>query len=142
MAVICRLLYSSCREAMSRTQVGADLGLHHPGTPRACAPSGQLQTTLKHHHPAPAQLILHRGQRLVASGHSQSLKLTGLGKSLTLTCQEQPRLNSKRRMYSAHTKGTIRESSLHDRGGCGTGPCRTPSILGHTTKTWSHNGST
>ena len=98
-----RLLYSSCRVAPDKTQVGADLGLHHPGNPRACAPSGQLQTTLQHHHPAPTQLILHGWWRLVVSGHSQSLQLTGLGKSLPLSCQQQSRLNYKGRMYSAHT---------------------------------------
>ena len=84
-----------------KTQVGADLGLHHPRNPRACAHSGQLQITSKHHHPAPAQLILNRGQRVVASGHSQSLQLTGLDKSFPLTCQQQPRLNYKKRVYSA-----------------------------------------
>ena len=26
-----------------------DLGLHHSGNPRVCAPRGQLQTTLEHH---------------------------------------------------------------------------------------------
>ena len=39
-----------------------DLGLHHPGNPRASASSGQLQTTSGHHHPAPAQLILQRAE--------------------------------------------------------------------------------
>ena len=102
-----RLLYFSGRVALGRTKVGADLGFHHPGNPRACAPSGQLQTISEHHHPAPAQLIFHRGQRLVVSGHSQSLKLTGLYKSLPLTCQQQSRLNYERTVvYSAHTKGT------------------------------------
>ena len=82
-----RLLYSSGRVASpGQTQVEADLGLYHLGNPRASVPSGQLQTMLVHHHPAHAQLILHRGWRLVVSGHSQSLKLTGLGKSLPLTC--------------------------------------------------------
>ena len=58
-----------------KTQVGADLGLHHPGNPRASTPSGQLQTS-ENHHPAPAQLVLHRGGRLGVSGHRQSLQLT------------------------------------------------------------------
>ena len=101
-----RLLYTLGRVALGKTQVGADLGLHHSENPRAIAPSGQLQTLLEQHHPAPAQLILHRGWRLVFSGHSQSLQLTGLGKSLLLTCQQQPRLNYKRRVYSANMKGT------------------------------------
>ena len=30
------------------------------GNNRACAPSGQLQTTSEHHHPVPASLILQR----------------------------------------------------------------------------------
>ena len=65
------------------------------GNPRASTPSGHLQTTVKLHNPAPAQLILHGGWRLVVSGHRQSLQLTSLGKSLPLTCQQQPRLNYK-----------------------------------------------
>ena len=56
-----------------KKNMGADLGRHHMGNPRARAPSGHLQSTLEHHHPVPAQLILHRGQRLVVSGHSQFL---------------------------------------------------------------------
>ena len=70
-----RLLYSSCRVAPRRTQVGADLDMNHPGNPKTSALSGQLQTTSEHHHPASAQLILHGGQRLVVSGHSHSLQL-------------------------------------------------------------------
>ena len=96
-----RLLCSSGRVALGKTQVGADLGLYHPGNPRASAPSGQLQTHLEHHHPCTAG----PQWRSVVSGQSQSLQLTGLGKSLPLICQQQPRLNYKRRVYSAHTKG-------------------------------------
>ena len=82
-----RLLYSSGRVALGKTQVGSGIGLHHLGNPRACTLSGQLQTTVEHHHSSPAQLILHRGWSLVASGHSQSLLLTGLGKSHPLIFQ-------------------------------------------------------
>ena len=85
-----------------------------------------------------------RGWRLVVSGHRQSLQLIGLGKPLPLICQQQPRLNYKGRVYSAHTKGAPRVHSLGDRGGCATGPYRTPTTLGHTTKTsktWSHSSS-
>ena len=71
----------------SKTQVRADLSLSNPGNCKDSTPSGQLQTMLEHHHPAPAQLILHGKLRLVVSGHSQSLQLTGLGKSLPLACQ-------------------------------------------------------
>ena len=108
--------------SLGKTQVGADLGLYHPRNLRASAPSGQLQTTSGHHHPAPAQLILHRGHRLVLSGHSQSLHLTSLGKSLPSICQQQPSLNYKRRVYSAHTMGTPWAPSLGDRESCATGP--------------------
>ena len=73
----------------------------------------------------------------MVSGQIQSLQLTGLGKSLPLVCQQQPRLNYKRRVYSAHMKGTPQVPSSGDRGGCATGPYRTPTTLGHTTKTWS-----
>ena len=82
-----RLLYTSGRVAVRKTQGGADLGLHHPGNLRACTPSAQLQTMSEHDHPAPTQLILYEGQRFVISGHIQSLQLTGLDKSLPLTCQ-------------------------------------------------------
>ena len=137
-----RLLYSSGRVALGKTQVGADLGLHHSGNPRASIPSRQLQTMSEHHHLAPTQLILHGWQRLVVSGHSQSLELTGLGKSLPLTCQQQPRLNYKRRVHGAHTKGTPWVPTLGNRGGCATRPYRTPTTLGNTTKTWSQSSST
>ena len=134
-----RLLYSSGTVVPGKTQVGGDLSLHHPENPRAYAPSGQLQTTSEHLYPAPRQLILHGVWRLVVNGHSPSLPLTGLGKSLPLTCQQQPRLNYKRRLYSAHWKGV---PSLGERGGCVTGPYRTPTTLGHTTKTQSQSSST
>ena len=52
------------------------------------------------------------------SGHSQSPKLTCLSKSFPLTSQQQPRLNYKRRVYSAHTKGVPRVPSLGDSRGC------------------------
>ena len=89
--------------------------------PRACAPNGEQQTLLEHHYFSPAQLILHKEQRLVVSGHSQSLQLTVLGKAIPLTCQQQSRLNYKRRVYSAHMEGTPPVSTLGDRGGCATG---------------------
>ena len=101
--------------APRQTQAVANLGLHHLGNSRASATSGELQTMLDHHHPttstndtvkgqtqrapepcwrksssvewASAQLILHGRQRLVVSGHSQSLQLTDLGKSLPFTWQ-------------------------------------------------------
>ena len=44
-----------------------------------------------------AHLIVHSGQRLVFSGHSQFVQLMGLGKSLLLTCQQQSRLNYNRK---------------------------------------------
>ena len=56
-----RLLYSSGRVALGKTQVGADLDLYHTGNPRASVPSVQLQTMSEQHHSAPAQLILHGG---------------------------------------------------------------------------------
>ena len=93
-------------------------------------------------HPDPAQLILHGGWRLVVSGHSQSLQLTGLSKFLPLICQKQPKLNYKRKVHSAHKKRCISSIQCGDRGGCATGPYRTPTTLGHTTKTWSQSSST
>ena len=49
---------------------------------------------------------------MVVTGHSQYLQLTGLGKSLPMTCQQQPSLNYKKRMYSAHTKGHLEYPAL------------------------------
>ena len=92
-----RLLYSSGKVAPSRTQVGADLGLHHPGNSRASTTSGHLQSMSEPLHPA--LLILPGGQRLVVSGHSHSLQLMDLGKPLPLICHQQPWLNYKRRVY-------------------------------------------
>ena len=112
------------------------------GWPWPAPPRGQLQITLEHHHPAPAQQILHRGRRLVVSGHSQSLQLTGLGKPFPLICQKQPRLNYKKKVYTAHTKGTPRVPSLGDTGGCTTGPYSTPTTWDHTTNTRSQSSST
>ena len=138
-----RLLYSSGRVAPSKTQVGAYLGLHHLGNPRASTPSRQLQTTLEHHHPASAQLILHRYRRLVVTGHRQSLQLTDLNKSLPMTCQQQPKHSYKRRVYSAHMRNTPQVPSLGDRGGCATGLYKIPPTLGYDprqgTKAAVHN---
>ena len=92
---------------------------------------------LEHHHLAPAQLILHGGWELVVSDHSQSLQLIGLGKSLPLISQQQPMLNYKRRVYSAHTQDIPQVPSYGDKGGWATGPYRTPTTLGNTTKTQS-----
>ena len=102
--------------------MGAELGLLHLGNPRTNAPSEQLQTMSEHYYPTHAQLNLHGGWRLVVNAHSQSLQLTGLGKPLPLICQQQPRLNYKRRVYSAHMKGEPQILSLGDRGGSATGP--------------------
>ena len=43
----------------------------------------------------------------MVSDHSQSLQLTGLGNYLPLICQQQPKLNYKRRVYSAHMKAHL-----------------------------------
>ena len=105
-----------------------------------------METSMKYcnwaHHSDPAQLILLRRQRQVVSGHSQSLQLTGLDESLPLICQQQSSLNYKRRLYTAHMKGAPWGPSLGDNEGCDTGPYRTPTTLGHTTKTGSHSSST
>ena len=68
-----RLLYTTGMVALGKTQVGADRGLHHPGNPKASTPSRQLQTTVEHHHPASAQMILH------------SVEVTGLWSQPMLT---------------------------------------------------------
>ena len=73
---------------------------------------------------------------------SQPLKLTSPRKSLPLICQQPRRLNYNRRVCSAHTTGASQLPTLDDRGGCATGPYRTPTTLSHTTKTGSHSSST
>ena len=94
--------------------MGADLGLHHLGNLRASAPSGQLQTTSEHHHPA-CPCTADPPRRAEAGGQwSQPVLAAGLGKSLSLIYQQQTRLNCKRRVYSAHMKGTARVLSLSD----------------------------
>ena len=40
--ILGRVFYSSGRVAPGKTQVGAELGLHHLGNSRASVPSGQL----------------------------------------------------------------------------------------------------
>ena len=137
-----RLLYSSGKGALGQNTGGGDLGQNHPGNPRACVPRGQLHTMLEHHHTATAQLIFHGGWRLVVSGYSQSLQMTSLDKSLPITCQQQPRLNYKRRMYSANMKGVPQVPSLGDRGGCSIGPYRISHTLDHANKSGSHSSST
>ena len=46
---ICILLCSLCQVALSSEQAVADLDLHLPGGPISSVPSGQIQTTYKHH---------------------------------------------------------------------------------------------
>ena len=133
-AATCGSVYSLCQGVPDREQVEADLGLYHSGNPRVCTPRRQLQSTLEYH---PTTSTSHGGRWLLARGHSQAYQLSGLGKSLPLTCQQQSGLIYKRREYLAYMKDTPQVPSLGDRGGCATGPYRTPTSLGHATKTWS-----
>ena len=55
------LLYTTGRVVLGKTMLGGELGLYFLENPRAYGPSVQLQTTSEYYHPAPAQLILHRG---------------------------------------------------------------------------------
>ena len=121
--------------------MGADLPVP-PGKPQGQHIQWTLQTMSEQHHPVPAQLILQGQQRLVVSGHSQSLLLTGLAKYLPLICQQQPRLNYNKKVYSDHTEGASQVPSLGDGGGCATGPYRTPTTLDRATKTWCQSSST
>ena len=136
-----RLLYSSGRVPQAKQRWGLTLACAAQETPGPVHPVDSYRPR-RSTAPHPAQLILHRGWRLVVSGHSQSLQLTGLGKFLPLICQQQPRLNYKRTVYSAHIKGTPQVPSLGDKGGCATGPYRTSATLGHTTKIRSQSNST
>ena len=115
-SIYLRLIYSSGWMAPGKTQVGADLGLHNLGNPKAKAPSGP---------PSLCPCTADPPQRAEVCGQwSQpiSLQLTGLGKSLPLNSQQQPRVIYTRRVYSAHRKGTPQIPSLGDRGGCASGP--------------------
>ena len=129
----CRLFHSSGRVALGKTQVVADLGLQHPGNPRASTHSGQLSTMLEQHYPVPAQLILHGGWRLVVSGHSHFLQLTVYVPPIYLPTATKAQLQEV---------SVPRVLSLDDKGGCTTGLYRTPTTLGHTTKTWSQSNPT
>ena len=84
--------------------MGVTLAFTTQETPELAHPVDSYRPCWCTHHPTPAQLILYGVQKSVVSGHRQSLQLTGLGKSLLLICQQQPRLNYKRRMYSAYMK--------------------------------------
>ena len=64
------------------------------------------------------------------------------GKFLPLRCQQQSTLNYNRKVYTAHMGSVPGVPSLGDRGGCPTGPFRTPTTLGHTTKTRSQSSCT
>ena len=126
-------------QAQRKEQPYADCSVAHGGWPRgehnwwlilACT-TGKLQSLCTQWSatdhagappPFPCTQTLHRVRRLVVTRHSQSLQLTGLVKSLPLTCQRQSRLNFRSRAYSVHTEGTPRVPSLGDRGGCATGP--------------------
>ena len=137
-----RLLYSSGRVPQAKHRWVLTLACTIQKTPGPALPMDSYRPLWSTTTWPSAQLILHRGWRLVVSDPSQSLQLTGLGKSLPLIHQQQPRLNYKRRVYSAHTKGTPQIPSLGDRGGCSTGPYRTPTTLDYTTKTQSQSSST
>ena len=154
------ILLSGPGSALATANLGSQLGFTwEPPSPAQEAancrllyfmPSGPGQNTSRHPSPseispvlwARVQLIFNGGQRFVVSGHSQFLQLTGLGKSLPLTCQQQSRLNHKRKVYSVYKEGEPQEPSLGDRGGCVTGPHRTLTTLGHATKTENHSRST
>ena len=99
---------------------GWPLAEHRVGLTLACTtqeiPGQSTQWTATDHvrAPPPCPCTADPPWREEVGGHSQSLQLTGLGKSLPLTCQQQPRLNYKR-VYSAHKKGTPGVPSLCDR---------------------------
>ena len=135
-----RLLYNSHRVAPGRTQVGNDLGLHHPGKPRACTLSGQLQTTSEHHHPAPAQLIFHKGWRLVVNGDSWSLPLTTWVNPSHWPANTNQGSTTRGRCTQP-TQGVHPEYPAWVIGEA-VGPYRTPTTLGHATKTGTHSSST
>ena len=146
----------------------ADLGLYLPGRPRVNTPSRQPLTILKHCPTtstsdtirgqtqqvperrwsnsysvgwAPAQPILHGGhwsQPVLAAVRSRD-------KLFPLMCQQQSRLNYNRRVYKPlQGVGGMCPSSAQPGwlGGCATGPYRTPSTLGHTSKPGRCSSST
>ena len=76
-----------------------------PGNPKDQYTQWTATDHIRGPPPCPCTADLHKGQRLVVSSQSQSLQLTGLRKSFPLICQQQSRLNYKRRVYSAHMKG-------------------------------------
>ena len=133
-----KLPYSLGRVALGETQWGLMLALTTQETPGPAHPVVIYRPLL----PCPCTADPSQRARLVGSGHSQSLQLSGLGESLPLTGQQQPRLNHKRRVCTAHMKATPLALSLGGGGVCATGPYRTPTTIGHTTKTGSQSSST
>ena len=88
--------------SLGQTQVGVD-----PAPPRT--PQGQhTQWTATDHigAPPPCPYTADPPQRAeVAHKQSQAILAADWPKFLPLIFQQQPRLNYKRRVYSAHTKG-------------------------------------
>ena len=134
-----RLLYNSCRVAPERIQVGDDIGLYYL-KPQSL--STQWTATDHGGAPPPCPCTADPLQRAEVGGHSQSLKLTGLRKSLPLTCQQQSGSTTTGGCTQSIQREHLKCAGLDDREGCATGPYKIPAILGHTTKTGSHSSST
>ena len=136
------LLYNSRRVAPGKTQVGGDLGMHPPRKPLGLCTQWTATDHIK--APPPCPCTSNPPQRAEIGGQwSQPVPAADWHGSIPpMTCQQQPRLNYKRRVGSAHRKGAPQVPSLSDRGGCVTGPYRTTTTSGHTAKTQSQSSST
>ncbi|KAF6104320.1 hypothetical protein HJG60_011292 [Phyllostomus discolor] len=124
---------------MGRTQVRLSLAYTTQKTPE---PVHLVDSYRPHWSTTTLPHIADPPQRAEVSGQQPVLAADWLRYLSPIDYQEQSRLNYKRRVYSAHTKGTSQVLSLGDRRGCATGVYRTPTTLGHTTKTGSHSSST
>ena len=121
---ICRLLCSSCRWLiLASTSLEAPWSASdHTKAPRPR--EGLLSFTEV--SAVPWSWPLHSSYSTVVSASPLHSPQASGGKSLTLMCQQQLRLNYKRRVHRAHTGGGHGGPSLSDLESCATGPFRTP----------------
>ena len=97
--------FSSYRMAPGRAQMVGDLSLHHLGNLRAL--HTQWTTTDHIRAPPPYSCTADLPRRAEVGGRWSQPVLADdwPGKSPPLTCQQQPSLKHKRRVYSAHMEG-------------------------------------
>ena len=104
-----KLLYSSCKVADHRW--GLTLACT-TWKPQSLCTQSTATDHVRTQPPCPCMANLPWRVEVGGQCHSQYLKLTGLGKSLPLTCQQQSKLNYKRRVHPTHMKEPFQVPSL------------------------------